>query len=48
MKEIIKGIVDDVMVRGVQMNEEFSIQDRTVKMGAFCPIAKDIESFYQT
>ena len=38
MREIMQGIVDDIMVGGVEMNDNYSIQERTVKMGAFCPI----------
>ena len=29
------------------MNDDYPMQDRTVKMGAFCPISKDIETFYK-
>ena len=47
MKGIMQDIVNDILVNGVKMNEKYPMQDRTVKMGAFCPISKDIETFYK-
>ena len=47
MEEVITGIVDEIMVQGIQMNEGYTMQDRTVKLGAFCPISKEIPDFYQ-
>jgi hypothetical protein len=46
MEEVITGIVDEIMVSGIQMNDDYTMQDKTVKLGAFCPISKEISEFY--
>ena len=48
MEEVITGIVDEIMVSGIQMNDDYTMQDKTVKLGAFCPISKEISEFYQS